>query len=162
MIAGCVALNCFSTWDVRAEMISVELWRARIGLFNCTVSCSSLSASNRSPSAAALVDPRRGTRRKKSIRICIPSDLGSSDQLQESEPSEPTILPTSPLSSSLSSAPPCIDFTCLFLLLNIVASILLIFAVICQLLMTSGDIETNPGPRHRGKNNVIIKLCDYN
>ena len=149
MLAGCVALDCFLTWNVRAEMIPLELWRARIGLFNCTVSCSSLSASNRSPSAVQ-VDPRRGTRRKKSFRICIPSDQA---------------LPTSPLtSSSLSSAPPyaCIDSTCLFLLLNIAASSLLIIAVICQLLMTSGDIETNPGPRRRGENSFTIYLCDYN
>ena len=157
MLAGCVALELFPELGVRAaEMIPVELWRTRIGLFNCTVSCSSSSALNHSPSAVPPVTPLRGTRRKKSFRICIPSDL---DHLQESEPSEYPILPTSPLSSSsFLSAPPCIDSTRLFLLLNIsvyVARNLLIIAVICQLLMTSGDIETNPGPRLRGENSHL-------
>ena len=139
-------------WGVRAEMIPLELWRARIGLFNCTVSCYSLPALNRSPSVVAVAPHRRGTGRKTTR---VPSD-----QSQDSEPSESTSLPTCPVAatSSLSSASSCIyDPTCLFLLLN---SSLLITAIICQLLMTSGDIETNPGPRG-GENSVTIKLCDY-
>ena len=132
----------------RAEMISVEIWRARIGLFNCN-SCSSLSASsNRSPSTVPMAPFRRGTRRKNNTHV-------PSDQSQDSEPSKSTSLPTPPLaaSSSLSSVSRArIHSTRLFLLLDVSVVSLLIIAVICLFLMTSGDIETNPGPKHRGEN----------
>ena len=82
-------------------MISIELWRAKIGLFNCRRSCSRVF---RLPSSSNLF---AGDYRIPSVWSL---DLSSSSLLKRR------------------------------------ALVLLVVVVISQLLLSSGDVEQNPGP----------------
>ena len=146
-------------------MISIEQWRARIGLFNCK------RVRTGTPSSFISVSPIF------SFLILISS--------QEHSPSTPTGTNERPLSTSdsltctsstgqavfkqtheavctcLATSQTAADSTSsssggsgLFSLRRSVFKsvlMILVIAVISQLLVISGDVETNPGPKLKGK-----------
>ena len=161
-------------------MISVELWRARIGTFNnkrcsgCSLSSSSLAssrcrdhgggstdASREKPSSVALASLSFNTLATKEQS----QELSSTDHHSESTSSTcasqsrsqltlscsygSSFMASSTSKSSSSSFPSPCDLH-RFLLRD--AVITLLIAIISQLLMIAGDIETNPGPKHGGEN----------
>ena len=168
-------------------MISVELWRARIGMFNnkrcsgCSLlSFSSLASSHchrqahhgggstdvyqEEPSSAALTSPSSNTLATKKQS----QELSSTDHHSTSSSTSPSQSRTAQLTlscsygssfmassfsptskSSSSSFPSSCD---LHRSLLREAVITLLIAIISQLLMIAGDIETNPGPKHEGEN----------
>ena len=168
-------------------MISVELWRARIGTFNnkhCfgrSLSSSPLASSAHShrqthhgggstdfsreePSSVALTSPSSNTLATKEQS----QELSSTDYHSESISSSTSASQhrsqsrsqltlccsygssfSSTSKSSSSSSPSSRDFH-RSLLRD--AVITLLIAIISQLLMMAGDIETNPGPKHGGEN----------
>ena len=168
-------------------MISVELWRARIGTFNnkrCSdCSLSSLSSSSfasshchqthhgggstnvsrEEPSPVALTSPSSNTLATKEQS----QEFSSTDHHSTSSSTSPSQSRTAQLtlstscsygssfmassfsSTSSSSSPSPCDFH-RSLLRD--AVITLLIAIISQLLMIAGDIETNPGPKHEGEN----------
>ena len=172
-------------------MISVELWRARIGTFNnkrCSdCSLSSLSSSSfasshchrqthgstnvsrEEPSPVALTSPSSNTLATKELSQEFSStdhhstsSSSSSTSPSQSRTAQLTLLTScsygssfmassfssTSKSSSSSSPSPC-DFHRSLLG---EAVITLLIAIISQLLMIAGDIETNPGPKHGGEN----------
>ena len=197
VLSACVSTcsGCFSSrllFSASAVMISVELWRARIGTFNnkrcsdCSLSslssssfasshchrqthhgCGSTSnVSREEPSPVALTSPSSNTLATKEQS----QEFSSTDHHSTSSSTSPSQSRTAQLtlstscsygssfmassfsstskSSSSSSLSPC-DFQ-RSLLRD--AVITLLIAIISQLLMIAGDIETNPGPKHGGEN----------
>ena len=164
-------------------MISLELWRARIGTFN-NKRCSGRSLS--SLSSSSLPSSHRCRRHtgstnvsqeEPSIALASPSSssLAIKEELQEFSTDHHSVLTTS---STLSCSSQCCDSgsftasslqssssffptsgTCsLHRSLLRDAVIALLIAVISQLLMIAGDIETNPGPKHGGENELVTRL----
>ena len=144
----------------RAAMIPIELWRARIGHFNCkrvrsrltsvpvSCNCSSLISSSASLVGRGTARSPRLGRPNNARQDCannspvlqVPSTFMQTNHGTERE----TNRQVSPTTSSAQNG--------FLLTLDIsVARSLLIMVVIFQLLIVSGDIETNPGPKHDGK-----------
>ena len=146
-------------------MISIEQWRARIGLFNCKrVRTATPSSVILSPFFSFLIlissqEPSQGhsssipttTNERPSSTIDSPARISVSKQTHEvacttcSSSTSPQAVVASTLASRGSG---------LFSLRRSVFKnvlIILIIAVISQLLVISGDVETNPGPRLRGE-----------
>ena len=167
-------------------MISLELWRARIGTFNnkccsgCSLATSSLASSHchrhthhgggstdvsrEEPSPVALTSPSSSTlATKEQSQELSSSDhhsTSSSTSVPQSRTAQLTLCcsygssfmassfsSTSKSSSSSSPSPRDLHRSLLR-----EAVITLLIAIISQLLMTAGDIETNPGPKHGGEN----------
>ena len=155
-------------------MIPIDLWRARIGLFNCKRCSSSFLSSLFSPSPCFSCHHRPPRERHKVVieessiansptendHTSHPSNLASNSLKEQatslkrqlpstsyvtvaSSPTRSTsITTTSSWSVSLSSLRRS--------LLRDVLIILLIAIISQQLIVLSGDIETNPGPKHGG------------
>ena len=161
-------------------MISLELWRARIGMFNnkCCSRCSLsslLSSSFVSSSANCrhrgnLLQDKPPSSSEAQIAFCsslpvtpdeqretdrqlgdVSISLSSSCSSQDAFCSQTL---SSSFRSSSSSYFPCDQMLPHRSLLRD-AVITLLIAIISQLLMIAGDIETNPGPKHGGE----IELC---
>ena len=162
-------------------MISVELWRARIGTFNnkrcsgCSLSSSSLTFSRCRRQTDHGGGSTDASREEPSFVVALASlssntlatkeqsqEFSSTDHHSESISSSTSAsqsrslltLPccsygTSFSKSSSSSSPSSRD---LHRSLLRDAVITLLIAIISQLLMIAGDIETNPGPKHGGEN----------
>ena len=158
-------------------MISIEQWRARIGTFNCKRGYSGFLSSLFSSSSYYYYQPRK---RRNALRDHF-STAVTSLQAEEHAPSAPSdgytvssnsITCTSGITKATTSAVPCIaTVTTSFsspssyflysssgglfqslrrsLLRDIL--IILLIAILSQQLILSGDIETNPGPKHGGK-----------
>ena len=167
-------------------MISVELWRARIGTFNnkrcsdCSLSSSlasshcrrhthhdggSTDVSGEEPSSVALTSLSSNTLATKEQS----QEFSSTDNHSTSSSTSPSQSKTAQLtqsctsygssfmdssfsstskSSSSSFLSPC-DLHRSLLRETVIT---LLIAIISQLLMIAGDIETNPGPKHGGEN----------
>ena len=179
---GIVYLECPAD---AATMISVELWRARIGTFNnkrCSGrSLSSLSSS--SFSASSHCRRHRGcgsadVSQEEPASIALASSSSSCSSLAIKEQSQEfpstdhhSVLTTSSLSyssqccgsgsftaSSLQSSSsffPTSGILRSLSLLRDAVITLLIAIILSQLLMIAGDIETNPGPKHGGELRVL-------
>ena len=166
-------------------MISVELWRARIGTFNnkrcsgCSLSSSSLTFSRCRRQTDHGGGSTDASREEPSFVVALASlssnTLATKEQSQEfsstdhhsesisSSTSAPqsrsqvtlfcsydsSFMASSVPKSSSSSSPSPGDLHCSLLK---DAVITLLIAIISQLLMIAGDIETNPGPKHGGEN----------
>ena len=162
-------------------MISVELWRARIGTFNnkrcsgCSLSSSSLTFSRCRRQTDHGGGSTDASREEPSFVVALASlssntlatkeqsqEFSSTDHHSESISSSTSAsqsrslltLPccsygTSFSKSSSSSSPSSRD---LHRSLLRDAVITLLIAIISQLLMIAGDIESNPGPKHGGEN----------
>ena len=167
-------------------MISLELWRARIGTFNnkrcsgCSLSSSSLAssrcrrqthhgggstdASQEEPSSIALTSPSSNTlatreqsqefssidHHSTAFSSCVPQ---SRSQLTLCRSYGSSFMASSFSSTSSSSSPSSRN---LHRSLLRDAVITLLIAIIFQLLMIAGDIETNPGPKHGGEVYVVF------
>ena len=145
-------------------MISVELWRARIGLFNSkgySAFLSSLFSSyipfkfhrRRKRERNATQDP--STASQSSSRASINTNTDSSTQLQTSKsPHSANIITSSGVSSLQQSLLSLFWFSfsqvrgllssCL--LREALVRLVLLIVIISQALIISGDVETNPGP----------------
>ena len=161
---------------LKAAMIPIELWRARIGHFNCKrvrsrlsgvpVSCSrsptssSSSLVGRGPAAET---PRLGSPNKPqdSANSSRHVSQASSTVLQTNHGTECetnrqiSLITDSSSSLTLSSTSPAQSVFLLTLDISMARSLMIVL-VILQLLIMSGDIETNPGPKHDGKEAIII------
>ena len=174
-------------------MISLELWRARIGTFNnkrcsgCSLSSSSLAssrcrrqthhgggstdASQEEPSSIALTSPSSNTlatreqsqefssidHHSTAFSSCVPQSR-SQLTLCRSYGSSFMASSFSSISKSSSSSSPSSRNLHRSLLRD--AVITLLIAIISQLLMIAGDIETNPGPKHGGERcRSVLYLC---
>ena len=156
-------------------MISIELWRARIGAFNnkrsrsrCSLSstyfsiyvffhwtrhrCRNVSREELSefqacisPLASPPLLSLPAEERSQGIERGIPKSSG--DRTGDLIPSSSSSSSSSSVSFSSSSDDPC--FLHRSLLRD--AFIMLVIAIISQLLIMAGDIETNPGPKHGGE-----------
>ena len=163
-------------------MIPIDLWRARIGLFNCK-RCSSSFLSLFSPSSCFSCHnhhhhPPRKRRRHKIVTEESPTE-NSDDHASHPSNIVSNSLNLSgnctpfPLEEQITSAPPDYCATASITttsssswsvslsslrrsLLRDVLIILLIAIISQQLIVLSGDIETNPGPKHGGKLRIII------
>ena len=152
-----------------AVMISIEQWRARIGLFNCKrVRTATPSPVILSPMFSFLIlissqEPSQGhssstppttTNEQPSSTSDSPAHISVSKQTHEA-------VCTCSLTSQAAAAS-----TSSSLHRSVFKSVLmiLIIAVISQLLVISGDVETNPGPEHIGEQpppvhvHVIVRL----
>ena len=169
-------------------MIPIDLWRARIGLFNCKRCSSSFLSSLFSPSPCFSCHHHPPLKRHK-IVIEESSIANSSTENSDDHRSHPFNLTLSnslhlsrdyspfPLKKQITSAPPDYSPTASITtttrsssssswsgslsslrrsLLRDVLIILLIAIISQQLIVLSGDIETNPGPKHRGKLRIMI------
>ena len=153
-------------------MISIEQWRARIGLFNCkrlrTATPSSVTLSPLfsfliiiSPQGHSSPTPTTTDERPSSTSD-FPTHTSSngpaSKQTHEVACTCSTLTSQAAATSTLSSS------RGLFLLRRSVFKsvlMILVIAVISQLLVISGDVETNPGPRgeHTVYNHKVFE-CD--
>ena len=95
-------------------MISIELWRARIGSFHCRWSCRNVTTLNGSSFSSSFRPSSKSSPRHHSVRI-----LGE------------TLL------------------------------VLTSITVVAVLLLASGDVEMNPGPRIFGKPKTIIIILEF-
>ena len=184
-------LTRVSSWCT-ATMISLELWRARIGTFNNKRTCSgcslsSLSSSSLAPSThcrrhrgSADVSQEEPSKALTSSSSC--SSLAIKEQSQEfSSTDHHSVLTTSSTQPTLScSSQSCgsssftassslqssssffpTSGTCsLHRSLLRDAVITLLIAIISQLLMIAGDIETNPGPKHGGEVTEVYDVVE--
>ena len=160
-------------------MIPIDLWRARIGLFNCKCCSSSLLSSlfSLSPCFSCHHHHHHPTHKRHKIvteessianpptendHTSHPSNLVSSSlnlprdsspfPLKEQTSSLKQFHSSSPTASSSSSSSWSGSLSSLRRsLLRDVLIILLIAIISQQLIVLSGDIETNPGPKHGGK-----------
>ena len=170
----------YSTIKISVAMISIELWRARIGAFNnkrprsrCSVSSASTQAyvffhwtrhrfrdisreehsqlqAHISPLASPPPLSLPAEERSPAIETALPESSASSgdhgdlggDSLSSSSLSS---------SSSMSLSPSFGELCFLHCSLLRDAFIMLVMAIISQLLIMAGDVETNPGPKHRGE-----------
>ena len=137
-------------------MISIELWRSRISLFN-NKRCFGFLSSSFSSSLCSYRKRTRNLSRKHSlftVDACSP--------LQAENQSSATFLDGSTFSSSFSCSPAATTTTstttssssfCGVVLLyyhslDLLKDILIFLLIISQqLIILSGDIETNPGPQ---------------
>ena len=163
-----------------ATMISVDLWRARIGTFNnkrCSgCSLSSLLSSSLASSAncrqnsqeephsssiaqtsssysSFLVTPDEQLTTGRHLdhhAVSSSSNFSLSSTLSSSQDAFSSRASSSSLWSS-SSFFSCDQFFMQCYLLRD-AVIILLIAIASQLLMIAGDIESNPGPKHGGEN----------
>ena len=178
-------------------MISVELWRARIGTFN-SKSCSSGSLSSDSsffhcftnkdvqsqeddstwPIAQKRPYSIAASTVALSSRLCSSSEPGEKHTAtnysaehgflsgisikQLHSPSNFTYSYSSSSSSSSSSSAECSRDSVFQYhspqLRDVLILLLTVIAVISQLLIISGDIETNPGPIRGGEQDTSIKM----
>ena len=171
-----------SAAEAAVVMISLELWRARIGTFN-NKRCSDCSALSSSSLASSHRQTHHGggstdvsQEEQSSVALTSPSSntLATKEQSQELSPTDHST-PTSPSQSrtaqltlscsygssfmassfsstsksSSSSSPSSCDLHRSLLRETVIT---LLIAIISQLLMIAGDIETNPGPKHGGEN----------
>ena len=145
-------------------MISIEQWRARIGLFNCkrlrTATPSSVTLSPLfsfliiiSPQGHSSPTPTTTDERPSSTSD-FPTHTSSngpvSKQTHEVACTCSTLTSQAAATSTLSSS----RVSGLFLLRRSVFKsvlMILVIAVISQLLVISGDVETNPGPKLKGE-----------
>ena len=163
-------------------MISLELWRARIGTFNnkCCSGCSLSSLLSSSFASSSdncrhngnVLQDKPPSSSKAQISFCSSLPVTPDEQLetdrQLGDVSISAFSSSSPCSShdafysqtlsssfrsSSSSYFPC-DQMFLHRSLLRDAVITLLIAIISQLLMIAGDIETNPGPKHGGENEL--------
>ena len=161
-------------------MISIELWRARIGAFNNKRSRSRCSVSSASTQAYAFLHWTRHLARHRFRNIsreehselqahisplASPPPALSLPAEERSPRAIETVVPESSARSSgdlsLSSSSPSSFSMSLsssfgelcFLHCSLLrdAFIALVIAIISQLLIMAGDVETNPGPKHRGE-----------
>ena len=155
------------TTPPKKAMISVELWRARIGLFNSkgySAFLSSLFSSyipfkfhrRRKRERNATQDP--STASQSSSRASINTNTDSSTQeepLQTSKSPHSASIITSSAVSSLqqsllslfwSSFSQVRGLLSSCLLREALVRLVLLIVIISQSLITSGDVETNPGP----------------
>ena len=159
-------------------MIPIDLWRARIGLFNCKC-CSSFLSSLFSPSPCFSCHHRPPRERHKVVaeessiansptendHTSHPSNLASNSLKEQTTSlkrqlpstsfvtvaSSPTRSTSITTTSSSSSSSLSVSLSSLRRsLLRDVLIILLIAIISQQLIVLSGDIETNPGPKHGG------------
>ena len=148
-------------------MIPIDLWRARIGLFNCKRCSSSFLSSLFSPSPCFSF--HRPSRKRHKV-VTEDSSIANSPTENDhtSHPSTLTSnslnLPGDPDFSTTAASPPTASITTTSSssswsgslsslrrsLLRDVLIILLIAIISQQLIVLSGDIETNPGPKHGG------------
>ena len=156
-------------------MISIEQWRARIGLFNCkrfrtpaTPSSVVLSPifsfliliSSQEPSQEhSSSTPPTTTNERPSSTSDSPTHTSISKQAHEATSACTTCsstLQAAAASTSYSSG----DSGLFSLRRSVFKSVLmiLVIAVISQLLVISGDVETNPGPRLRGELQALMYM----
>ena len=173
-------------------MISVELWRARIGTFNnkrCSAGCAlySLLLSTSLPSSAncrqyfsqekpaSRSDITQISSSYSSLLVTADNQLTSrhlhhavsisdfslhvSSASSSSQETFSSRTSSSSFWSSYSSSFPCDQFFLHRDSLLKESVITLLIAIISQLLMIAGDIETNPGPKHRGEINEPYYAC---
>ena len=162
-------------------MISVELWRARIGTFN-NKRCSGRSLSSLSSSSLASSQCRRRHRGSTDVSQEEPASIAhtslSSSSLAIKEQSQEfssidyhSVLTTSSSQLTLSCSSQSCGGSGFFTASSFSQSsssffpisgslhrsllrdavITLLIAIISQLLMIAGDIESNPGPKHGGE-----------
>ena len=173
-------------------MIPIDLWRARIGLFNCK-RCSSFLSSIFSPSPCfsfhhppckrrkiVITDPEESatenspmcTENSDDHTSHIPNFVCNSLNLPGDSSPFPLKKQTTSLKQFPSSFSPTASITTTFSssslsssgilsslrhsLLRDVLIILLIAIIAQQLVVLSGDIETNPGPKHRGESGCRV------
>ena len=147
-------------------MISVELWRARIGTASCR-GCSSVSLSSFFFHVCTCRSVRSQVKHSSdsvpSITVRAGIEVEERSPAAHSDDEYCSLLSSAisikrfllsyfylPLLSSFSG---CVSSSSCSLLSR---SVLLLIAIISQqLLILSGDIETNPGPKHRGES------CSY-
>ena len=171
-------------------MISLELWRARIGTFNnkrcsgCSLSSSSLAsshcrrhthhgggstdASREEPSSVALTSPSSSTlaTKEQSQEFSSTDHHPTSSSTSASRTAQLTLscsyggssMASSFSFTSKSSSSSSPSFRDLHRSLLRDAVVTLLIAIISQLLMIAGDIETNPGPKHGGENEPYYPL----
>ena len=154
-------------------MISIEQWRACIGTFNCKRGYSGFLSSLFSSSSYYYYQPRKRTCRNASRELSSTADTSlsanslSPDHEKQSatllqantvtlKRSFPTVTNVTKISSSSSSSSLSGG---LFMSLHsshlrevfVILLMVLLIAIIFQQLIISGDIETNPGPKHEGE-----------
>ena len=146
-------------------MISIEQWRVRIGLFNCkrvrTATPSSvvlspifsfliLISTQESSQEHSSFAPPTSTNERPSSTSDSPTHTSISKQTHEATCSSTASHVQAVAASTLSSSRGLGLFS---LRRSVFKSVLmiLVIAVISQLLVISGDVETNPGPRLRGE-----------
>ena len=127
-------------------MISVELWRARIGLFNSKRYSAGSSSSLFLLSFVSFKFHRRRKRHRSSYVDTREKPLPTAASHSPPPYAPPISYPSSTSSpaaeetlivSSLQQSLPSLSF---------LRGVILLIAIIYQVLMTSGDVETNPGP----------------
>ena len=149
-------------------MISIEQWRARMGLFNCKrVRTATPSPVILSPIFSFLIlissqepsqehsssTPPTTTNERPSSTSDSPTHISVSKQTHEAA-----------CTCSLTSQAARAASTSSSLRRSVFKSVLmiLVIAVLSQLLVISGDVETNPGPEHIGEQpppvHVIVRL----
>ena len=161
-------------------MIPIDLWRARIGLFNCK-RCSSFLSSLFSPSPCFSCHHRPSRERHKvvtedssiansptensddhSSNLTLSNCLhlsGDCSPLKEqitSPPGPPDYSATASITTTPSPSSSVSLYSLRRSLLRDVLIILLIAIISQQLIVLSGDIETNPGPKHGGKLELVL------
>ena len=158
-------------------MISVEQWRARIGLFNCkrfrtpTPSASVvlspifsfliLISSQESSQEHSSSTPPTTTNERPSSMSDSRSHISISKQAHEATSHSACTTCSSTSQTAAASTPSSSGGSGLFSLHRSVFKsvlIILIIAVISQLLVISGDVETNPGPRLRGEPQALMYM----
>ena len=153
-------------------MISIEQWRARIGTFNCKRGYSGFLSSLFSSSSYYYYQPRKRTCRNASRELSSTADTSlsanslSPDHEKQSatllqantvtlKRSFPTITNVTKISSSSSSSSLSRGLlslrSSLLREVFVILLMVLLIAIIFQQLIISGDIETNPGPKHEGE-----------
>ena len=144
-------------------MISIEQWRARIGLFNCkrfrTATPSSVVLSSifsylilisSQDLEYSSYTPPTTTNEQPSSTSDSYARTSVSKQTHEAACTCSSISQAALVASTSSSSRGSGLFSLRRSVLNSVLMILVI-AAISQLLLISGDVETNPGPKHRGE-----------
>ena len=159
-------------------MISVEQWRARIGLFNCkrfrtpTPSASVVLSpifsfliliSSQEPSQEhSSSTPPTTTNERPSSTSDSRTHTSISKQAHEAATSHSACTTCSSISqAAAASTTSSSGGSGLFSLRRSVFKsvlMILVIAVISQLLVISGDVETNPGPRLRGEPQALMYM----
>ena len=143
-------------------MIPIDLWRARIGLFNCK-RCSSIFLSSLFSPSPCFSFHRPSRKRHKVVTEDSPTENDHTSHPSSTLASNSLNLPGDPDLSATATSSSTASITTtsssswsgsLFSLrrslLRDVLIILLIAIISQQLIVLSGDIETNPGPKHGG------------
>ena len=154
-------------------MISIEQWRARIGLFNCKcVRTATPSPVILSPYFSFLILISSRQEHFSSTPTATderPTRTSSTGQAASKQPRDRTHAYEVACACSLRTSQAAADSTLssysgsgLFSLRRSVFKsvlMILVIAVISQLLVISGDVETNPGPKHRGEQAPPVHWC---